>query len=142
MAGPVDLVMLLPVRTGHQESHSDRSMKLNRLRFTVRLMMVVVAIVALAFWGLYAQRYRDAERRLVLTYKMKATHNRDMVRVALKYVPELEQSISCKLGDGRRDPYPALSVEQCKRQIPHYYALAEYYRQLADAYFGCRTSRE
>ena len=118
--------------TFHNPTARIPSMRLPRI--TVRLMMIAVAVMALAFWGLYVQRHRDAESRLVLTYKLKATHNRDMVRVALKYVQELKQSIACKLGDEKQDPYPTLSVEQCKRSIPHYHALTDYYRQLSKIY--------
>jgi hypothetical protein len=88
----------------------------------------------LAFWGLHAKRQREIERWRVLDYRGKAEHNRKMVRAALAHVPDLERSLAYKQGEGVQDPYPALSAGQCKKMIPSYRALAEYYRQLARTY--------
>jgi hypothetical protein len=96
--------------------------------------MILVAAVALAFWGLHAKKQREIERWRVLDYSRKAEHNRKMAQVALTYVPELERSIACKLGEEVQDPYPTLSAGQCKKMIPSYRALAEYYRRLARTY--------
>jgi hypothetical protein len=104
---------------------------------TTRRWMVVVAVVAVALWWLYVRRQREAERRLVQTYELKARHNADMAWLVMtKYVKELEQSIACKLepGRGEPDPYPGLSIESCKGSIAGYRTQAAYFSQLAKKY--------
>jgi hypothetical protein len=112
-------------------------MTLPRVRFTVRRMMVAVAAVAVALWGLHVRRQREAERRLAQTYESKAQFNESMAQLVMtRYVAELERSIAYKLEprQGESDPYPSFTVERCKAFLAGYRTKAAYYSRLAKKY--------
>jgi hypothetical protein len=119
--------------------------RLPRLRFTIRWMMVVVAIVALALgstlWGLKMRRLaRSYALRASMSKQLESKHRGLEARVtgAVQEIEELQQEIG-EPGPVREEPsFAAIGLDQM-RLISEY---AAHSRRLADHHATLRRKYE